>query len=70
MPLLPLINQYSRYIPVLFKKNAIANGVAIATVYCKLAIAVHIVLQDPPLARLPFHVRLCVQAGNFHFQSR
>ncbi len=50
MPLLPLIHLYSRYIPVFTKKkHAIANGVAIATVYCNLAIAVHIVLQDTPL---------------------
>ena len=48
MPLPPLLHQYSRSKPI-FKKKAIANGVAIATVYCNLAIAVHIVLQDTPL---------------------
>ena len=51
MPLLPLIHLYSRYIPVFTKKkkHVIANGVAIATVYCNLAIAVYISLQDTPL---------------------
>ena len=49
MPLPPLLHQYSRSKPI-FKKKAIANGVAIATVYCNVAIAVHIVLQDTPLA--------------------
>ena len=50
MPLPPLLHQYSRSKPI-FKKKAIANGVAIATVYCNLAIAVHIVLQDTPLKK-------------------
>ena len=56
MPLPPLIHQYSRYIPVFTKKKyAIANGVAIATLYRIIAIATPFGLQLTSLVYVNRH---------------